>query len=82
MCDVVVLIMRLKRFRIYTGPTIVNQVADYFKSLSTYSQVFAGTQHVHMVTDYCHEREDILRDVKRYGSGWTMSDIQHLGNNY
>ena len=58
--------------KIYTGPTIVKDVANKLHKM--HPNVKAGTEHVYVHTD--HPAESMLGSMKKIGSGWGPRDIQ------
>jgi hypothetical protein len=61
-----------KRFRIYTGPTLVESVATHLRE--AYSRVLAGTENVYVYTTA--DRDMVLAKLRTKFSGFKLQDIQ------
>lgn len=66
--------MTLNKYRVYTGPTLVDDVAAYLTDY--FNTVTAGTEWVYVVTTLT--AEDVLRQVNTKFSGFTARDVQTL----
>lgn len=63
-----------KTYRVYCGPSIVEDVARYMKPV--FGDVVSGTQDVYVKTG--RTRDEVLAEFKRYGVGWTWRDVREV----
>jgi hypothetical protein len=66
----------MNRFAIYTGPTLVQWVAEKLRQKEDITVTIEGTAHVHVATPY--SRDYVLGLMPSIGSGWTHRDIRQL----
>ncbi len=64
----------MKRYKIYTGPTIVDAVARHLDQ--TLGEVFQGTEHVYLYA----ESEDAILQALQPMLSWTKADIREVGS--
>lgn len=73
--------LNMNRYKLYTGPTLVNGVAARLSASPLLSDVLAGTEHVHLST---YLGPEAVLDLVRapYGTGFTHRDLQLLSTSW
>lgn len=64
----------MKHFAIYTGPTLVDAVAEWLEKQG-FTVLIAGVMHVWVEAN---SADELLVALKKYGYGWNIRDIQQI----
>ena len=64
----------MKHFAIYTGPTLVQHVSQWLKRQG-FTVLIEGVMRVWVEAD---SADELLVALKKYGSGWSIRDIQQI----
>jgi hypothetical protein len=67
----------MTNYRLYTGPTIVQDVAERLRENDSVLVTFIGTQHVYVSAP----NADAILDAVGRGRGWTERDVLELRGN-
>jgi hypothetical protein len=63
----------MNKYRLWTGPTLVNQAAEWLEQAGL-TVIVRGTESVHLLADSTAQ----VLDALPVGSGWTWRDVTKL----
>lgn len=67
---------KMQNYRVYTGPTLVQAVAEKFRTVDTLLVTLEGTEHVYVSAPSV---SDVLSGLTPM-VGWSASDIREMPN--
>lgn len=68
----------MTHYRIYTGPTLVDGVADRLQTADGIIVTLRGTMHVYVDAKSAEQVFDVLTATGTF-TGWSLRDIQQTG---
>jgi hypothetical protein len=69
----------MNKYKVYTGPTLVNGVAQRMMETGQFAASWAGTEHVYLETYLGYQTVlDLLQ--KPYGTGFTQRDLVQINS--